>query len=64
MPSSWREPLMQYAETGAIYRVVTPKEERYPSPFTKQNAQGLQLHIGSPLPQKMKEIQALLQRDI
>ena len=55
---------MQYAETGAIYRVVTPKEERYPSPFTKQNAQGLQLHIGSPLPQKMKEIQALLQRDI
>ena len=46
---------MQYAVTGAIYRVVTPKEERYPSPFTKQNAQGLRLYVGSPHPQKMKK---------
>ena len=46
MPNSGREPLMQYAVTGAICRVVTLKEERYPSSFTKQNAQGLRL-IGS-----------------
>ena len=37
---------MQYAVTWAICRVVTPKEERYPSPFTKQNAQGLRLNVG------------------
>ena len=47
MPSSGREPLMQYAVTGAICRVVTLKEERYPSSFTKQNAQGLRLYVGS-----------------
>ena len=63
MPSSGREPLLQYEVTGAICRVVTPKEERYPSPFTKQNVQGLRLYVGSPHPQKRKEIQALLQRD-
>ena len=47
MPSSGREPLMQYAVTGTICKVATPKEERYPSPFAKQNAQGLRLYVGS-----------------
>ena len=65
MPSSGRKPLMQYAITGVIRRVVTPKsKERYPSSLTKQSAQGLRLYVGLPRLKKRKEIQAPLQRYI
>ena len=61
MPSSGRKPLMQYAITGVICRIITPKgKERYLSHLTKQNAQGLRLCAGSSHLKKRKEIQAPL----
>ena len=48
--------------TGVICRFVTPKDkEKYPSPLTKQNANRLELYVGSLHLKTRKEIQAPLQ---
>ena len=51
--------IIQDKGTGVICRVITPKDkERYPSPLTKQIAQGLELYIGLSHLKTRKGIQA------